>query len=599
MPEADHTINDIVTIKEIIETLNRAVDMRGALEQALTRLLELMQLETGWIFMKDASADDLWDGRGYVLAAHANLPPALALDNPHAWNKGCECQGLCNTDRLQSAYNEVRCSRLASSKGERRGLEIHASAPLRAGDQVLGILNVAASDWEAFNPQSLALLTQVGTYIGEALQRTHSYDLLRERRLNEHKALLNFSSQLLRRHNLDELISYLMGEISSLLDAEACALLLRDPTKRNLNILAAHGWQNDIVSQSWDIPLGQEGFFGDVVLNKELISLSGISEIKLFPELDRILIAEGLHHLVLMPMESQGEVIGILMVNTSEPWEGAGAELQFLRLLANQAAIALENARLNQIELANQRMEIELEFGRRIQTNMLPAALPEVPGWSFSTLYLPARQVGGDFYDWFEIPDKRSQIGIVVGDVVDKGIPAALFMTLSRTMIRIAALAGHPPAKALRQANEWIIRDGRAALYLTAFYALLDTDTGELIYSNAGHNPPILFQSRGGKISQLTTAGTLIGYLEGIQIGQDRVQLNPGDSLILYTDGVTDAIDLREEAFDVERLSNAIATSQGLRASELQANIMAALREFTQGTLQEDDITLVCICRHA
>ncbi|HLA97812.1 MAG TPA: SpoIIE family protein phosphatase [Anaerolineales bacterium] len=598
MQETNHTINDIVTIKEIIETLNRAVDMRGALEQALTRLLELMQLETGWIFMKDASADDLWDGRGYVLAAHANLPPALALDNPHAWNRGCECQGLCNTDRLQSAYNEVRCSRLASSKGERRGLEIHASAPLRAGEQILGILNVAASDWEAFNPQSLALLTQVGTYIGDALQRTHSYDLLRERRLNEHRALLNFSNQLLRRHHLEELIRYLMEEMPSLLDAEACALLLRDPIKQSVNILASHGWRDDIVSQGWDIPFDQPGVLRDLVLKKELISLSGLSEIKLYPELDQTINIEGWHHLVLMPMESHGEVIGILMINTSEPWEGAGAELQFLRLLANQAAIALENARLNQIELANQRMEIELEFGRRIQTNMLPAELPEVNGWSLSALYQPARQVGGDFYDWFTLEDRPDQLGIVIGDVVDKGIPAALFMTLSRTMIRIAALSGQPPAQALMQANEWIIRDGRAALYLTAFYARLDTQSGELMFSNAGHNPPILFQAKEGKIIQLTTAGALIGYLEEIQIAQDQIYLRPGDSLVLYTDGVTEAVNSREEVFGLERLGKVMAASRGLRAAELQDNIITALQEFTQGVTLGDDITLVCICRH-
>ncbi|HSF83476.1 MAG TPA: SpoIIE family protein phosphatase [Anaerolineales bacterium] len=597
MPDTDHSFNDILTIKEIVETLNRAVDMRGALEQALTRLLELMQLETGWIFLKDPNADDLWDGRGYILATHANLPPALALDNPHAWNKGCECQGLCDTHRLQAAYNEVRCSRLVSSKGERYGLDIHASVPLRAGDEVLGILNVAASDWDEFNPQNLALLTNLGTHIGEALRRTHSFDLLRDRRLNEHKALLKFSSQLLGRHNLDDLISYLMEEMPTLLDTKACALLLKDHTNQKLSVLAAYGWKQNIVAQGWDIPVDQPGVLYDVIFKKEPVSLSGISEIRIHPEFDQLMQEEGLHHVVLVPMESRNEVIGILMINSTNRWEGAGAELQFLRLLSNQAAMALENARLHQIELANQRMDVELEFGRRIQMNMLPKDLPEIDGWSFSALYQPARQVGGDFYDWFVLPGRPNQVGVVIADVVDKGIAAAMFMTLSRTMIRIAALTGRPPAQVLRQANEWIIRDGRAALFLTVFYAIIDTQTGEVVFSNAGHNPPLLLQAEERRISRLTTEGRLMGYLANIKLEQKKTRLDPGDCLVLYTDGVTEAVNARGAGFGVDRLSEVILSSRGKRANELQANIVTTLQEYTEGLALADDITLICLSR--
>lgn len=597
MRETDSSFDDLLTIKEIVETLNRAVDMRGALEQALTRLLDLMQLETAWIFLKDPNADDLWDGRGYILATHTNLPPALALDNPHAWNKGCECQGLCDTHRLQAAYNEVRCSRLISSKGERKGLDIHASVPLSAGDRVLGILNIAASDWGEFNPQSLSLLTKLGIHIGDALERTHSFDLLRDRRLNEHKALLNFSSQLLRHNHLDGLISYLMEEMPTLLDTEACALLLRDHDSLYMNVLAAYGWQSDIVSPGWKLPIDQPGILKEVMDKKEILSLSGNSAIGLHPEFDRVMQAEGLPHVVLVPMESQGRVIGILTINSRERWEGAGAELQFLRLLSNQAALALENARLHEIELANQRMDIELEFGRRIQTNMLPQDLPQIEGWSFSAYYQPARQMGGDFYDWFMLPGNSGRIGFVIADVVDKGIAAAIYMTLSRSMIRSAALTGGPPAHVLRQANEWIIRDGRAALFLTVFYAIVDAQTGKLTFSNAGHNPPILLHAKEGKLSQLKTEGKLMGYLEQIQIEQAEDRLNPGDSLVLYTDGVTEVFNASGEAFGESRLMDLVLSSRGLRAEDLQAKIMAALQDFTQGLPLSDDITLVCLCR--
>ena len=198
-PQEDNSLQDLLTISQIVETLNRAVDMQGALELALSRILELLELETGWIFLKDPSADDLWDGRGYILAAQANLPPAMALDNPHAWNKGCECQGLCDTNRLSSAYNEVRCSRIITSKGDTKGLLVHASIPLRSGENTLGILNVAAEDWSAFDSQDLNLLNEIGNHIGTALERTRSFELLRKRRIDEQQALLNLTNQLLTR----------------------------------------------------------------------------------------------------------------------------------------------------------------------------------------------------------------------------------------------------------------------------------------------------------------------------------------------------------------------------------------------------------------
>jgi len=126
MSSPDELIKELQTLNDISLTLNKAVDVRSALSEALSRLMQLMDLEAGWIFLRDSSASDKLFGAGYTLVAHANLPPALALDNPMAWSSGCDCQSLCNTDKLIDAYNEVRCSRLAAADGERKGLRIHA-----------------------------------------------------------------------------------------------------------------------------------------------------------------------------------------------------------------------------------------------------------------------------------------------------------------------------------------------------------------------------------------------------------------------------------------------------------------------------------------
>ena len=157
---------DLITLNQIVETLNRAVDVRGALDSALARLVELMGLEAGLIFIKNPTIQSNGEGDGYILAAHHNLPPALALDSPDAWMGTCECQRLCSQGQLSQAYNVVGCSRLAAVGGDRRGLAVHASVALRSADRVLGILNVIGQDGTSFKPRALALLTNVGSQMG-------------------------------------------------------------------------------------------------------------------------------------------------------------------------------------------------------------------------------------------------------------------------------------------------------------------------------------------------------------------------------------------------------------------------------------------------
>ena len=170
MPTQPDLIVDLQTLNQISLTLNQATDVATALNTSLAQLVDLMGLETGWVFVIDPAATDRWGGRGFRLAAHHNLPPALVVTNPDAWDKSCDCQGLCRDGQLGAPYNEVRCSRLSGVAGERGGLAVHATTPLRAGERVLGILNVAAPDWESFTPRSLTLLSNVGSQMGIALE---------------------------------------------------------------------------------------------------------------------------------------------------------------------------------------------------------------------------------------------------------------------------------------------------------------------------------------------------------------------------------------------------------------------------------------------
>lgn len=591
-------INDFKTLNDIANTLNQAVDVHGALNDSLARLVQIMRLDAGWIFVRNPGSTDLWWGPGYQLAAHYNLPPAMNLENPEAWKGGCDCQGFCNTGTLDKAYNEVRCSRLADLSGSRGGLRVHASAPLVSGDQVLGILNVAAPTWDAFSPRALVLLTNIGAQMGAALERARLYDLLKERRIHEQAALLELSNQLLNMSELDDLVHYLVAETRRLLVADACALLLPDQNEENLIFRASSGWLSDPVTEGRKVPADEQSRSGQVMLSQRPLTLNledGSAEISKWTV--EWVEAEKFKAIAITPLIIQGRSIGTLVIQSREARNFLEDEIRFLQLLANQAAIAIEKTRLHRDDLARQRMEEELAIGRQIQLSLLPKSCPSVEGWLFCDAYKAARQVGGDFYDFFELPDKPGRIGLVIADVSDKGVPAALFMGVSRTLIRSAALSGLGPASTLQEANKLILAESESGLFLSAFYGILDTNSGQLTFSNAGHNPPLLYSASDGIFTNLTTKGIVLCVLDEISLEEGQVKISSDDVIVFYTDGITEAINVDYEEFGQGRLRDVVASTATESAAEILNAIVDAVEEFSGDQDQTDDQTLFVVKR--
>jgi serine phosphatase RsbU (regulator of sigma subunit) len=576
-PETE-LIDKLTTLNHIAETLNQAVDVRGVLNDALEHLVKLMGLETGWIFLKDPAAQERWAGSGYLLAAHHNLPPALDLHSAAAWDRGCTCQELCNEACLHQAYNEVHCSRLADVSGDRRGLAMHASTPLRAGDHVLGILNVAGPDWSAFSPAALTILTNVGNQMGTALERARLFDLLQERRIYEQMALLDLSQQLLARRDLDDLIGYLVDQVRQMLETDACALVLPSANSGLLDFRASSGWRDDPAADQRQVPIDERSGPGLVLRTQQSLLLEDLGDDDPNPWMPDWLRAEGFRGHAVVPLIAEGRSVGVLIVNSRAPRLLSEEEMRLLRLMANQAAIAIEKARLHQEEIKMQTMERELEVGKQIQLSMLPDACPVVPGWEFAASYEAARVVGGDFYDFFDLP-------------------AALFMARGCTTIRTAALVGSSPGTALTQANKLIFRDRQSQLFLTALYALLDTASGQLVYANAGHNPPLWLQAATGDIQTLHARGIVLGILGSVELEEREIQVAPGDLLVFYTDGVTEAMDASHNLFGEERLQATVDANAGASAQEVLDAILDAVREFTGDVDQSDDITLFVVRR--
>ncbi|NDJ53642.1 MAG: SpoIIE family protein phosphatase, partial [Chloroflexi bacterium] len=594
---SDNLINDLSTLNQLVVTLNREVDVRSVLEGALEQLLALMHLETGWIFLADDGATDRQWGKGYTLAAHANLPPALALDNDEAWLGGCDCQGLCMAGKLTEAINEVRCSRLASVQGDTNGLAVHASTPLVSGERIFGILNVAATDWSRFTPASLALLTNVGAQLGIALERARLYDMLSEQRVDEQNALLSFTHDLLGLHELPALLATLVETVQRLLRLDAVALLLPDADGEDLLFSASSGWRTDPVVAERRVPGDEQSVPGRCLVQQKPFVVDDYRPHAPTMWMADWLQAEGFISYAALPLIAHDLAVGVLLINQRREHGLDEDALRLLHLLSNQAALAIEKTRLYEEALQRKKIEEELLVGRQIQMSLLPERDPEVPGWEVVSYYRPARQVGGDFYDLFFVQGRSRHLGIVVADVAGKGVPAALFMALSRTTIRASAITGRPPAQALTQSNDLLLPDNRSDMFLTAVYATLDTQTGHLTYCNAGHNPPLHMNARTGISYPLRTQGMLLGVFEGVKLEERVGEINPGDVVVFFTDGVTEAMNLANEEFGDSRLNAFLSFNYQQSAQDICRAIVGAVDAFARGAPQADDLTLVVLRR--
>jgi sigma-B regulation protein RsbU (phosphoserine phosphatase) len=240
-----------------------------------------------------------------------------------------------------------------------------------------------------------------------------------------------------------------------------------------------------------------------------------------------------------------------------------------------------------------ERREYEMETARRIQQSFLPESPPQVGGFELAALSLPAWEVGGDFYDF--IPISQDKWGIVIADVSGKGVPAALFGALSRTFVRANVVGDLTPCAAIERANNLISQDAKSGMFVTLFYAVLDSKRRRLNYVNAGHNPPLLLKGDGGSVILLQVKGIALGVMDDIELEEGELELASNDMVTLYTDGVTEAINGKEEQFGQERLIEVIAKSNNLPAQDLINRIKEEVTAFAQGQPQFDDFTLVIL----
>ncbi len=303
--------------------------------------------------------------------------------------------------------------------------------------------------------------------------------------------------------------------------------------------------------------------------------------------------------LACLPLSKGATILGTLNLGYWEPHPFDADTRNFLDLMARQAALAIDNARLHALAIENARLEHELEMARAVQTSFVPRKMPQLAGWEFAALWQPAHIVGGDLYDFLALnvsPNECMQ-SISIADVADKGMPAALFMALTRATLRASITMRCCPAECITHVNQVLCEDATNGMFVTVCHAQLQPSSGEMEYVNAGHNRPLWYRAAHETLCEFDLTGMALGIDASQTFSERTIQLARGDFVLFYTDGVTDATNAREQEFGKTRLCELLLQQRRASADEIIAALKNAVHQFVNGAAQFDDITAVVVKR--
>lgn len=429
-------------------------------------------------------------------------------------------------------------------------------------------------------------------------------------------ALLQVAQSVVSLNDLDEIIESIVRLTPILIGVKRCAVMLWDSESEFYKLVDSYGITRSEIDELGREFLENEFPILDSVRNSNLLIYHLLQEDTEQPLSWPCITHEKIHKattqdkeflrsqsslLMGFPLSVKGKVLGVMLTQEMEFTHSA----TLLRArekrheisigITQQASLAIQNSLLQKEVVARERLEREFQLAREIQQTFLPERMPDLEGWDVAGSWHPARQVSGDFYDLILLPGER--LGMVIADVADKGLPAALFMTLIRTLIRATARESDSPASVLKRVNELLIPDAKHGMFVTIVYALIDLKSGFIKYANAGHNPPLIRRASTRRLEILPRTGMALGVLEDMLINDQKKKLAPGDCLIFYTDGITEAFSPLGEMFGDGKLRKAITDPNVTNVGQLIKSIEDAVNTFIEGEDYSDDLTIIAMHR--
>jgi len=484
--------------------------------------------------------------------------------------------------------------------------------PLQVRDSLLGALLVVHQNNGptdavlSYSQQTLSILQGITRQTSLALEN----QLLLEARQEEGyitAVLLQVSQAVANQNKLDDILDTIVHLMPILVGIEGCVIYRRDAAG-NYHALQGHTGSRKEEEEILDtvFPSGvfkaldavydeKRVVFCPLGENKEFANWAGKECLPDLPSLSPALLP-GTNFLMGFPIIMKDEFYGVLVAqeqNSDAAFRPRRIEL--INGITQQIALAIQNENFKNEMVLRERMEQEFHLARKIQETFLPDRMPELDNWEVDARWITAREVGGDFYDIIRRDDHT--ISLLIADVADKGMPAALYMTVTRTLLRAVTHSNRPPAEILQRVNNLLARDAQGGMFITVFYATLDLKSGSVTYANAGHNKPIVIRHGSGETEMLPKGGIALAVLEDIELVDHTLQLEEGDCLLCYTDGVTEAFSPAEEAFGEKRLEKLLAGMADQSIHDTLDAVVDTVATFRGEREISDDVTLLGVRR--
>lgn len=424
--------------------------------------------------------------------------------------------------------------------------------------------------------------------LANAIARLCFQEFQLRRRINELTAVYNVAMMLADTRDLPKMLQRTVEVVCEVMNEKAASIRLLDIERDEMVIKAVHNLSERYLSKG-PIKLSR------AEVDKEALTSKGYCHVLDMSTDPRILypqesIQEGIVSMLVVGLRYKGRPIGVLRVYTSEKKNFSQLEIELMKAIAAQAAAAIENARLNADALAAAELEKQVKLASEVQRRMIPKQPPAIEGVDLACVYVPCHALGGDLYDFIELPEKN--VGLVIADVSGKGVPASLMMAAVRASLRAHIDFIYNLDEVMKRINRMVCRDTRPGEFVTCFYGVLDSKNRRLTYCNAGHPAPMLL--RDGKVIELTGSSLVLGIDPDEKYEQMMFDLKKGDTLLMYTDGLTDAANFQRQRFGKERVIEALLKS-GESAKLISQNMLWEVRRFAGLAERTDDVTMMVV----
>jgi sigma-B regulation protein RsbU (phosphoserine phosphatase) len=414
----------------------------------------------------------------------------------------------------------------------------------------------------------------------------------RLKRVVQELSILNeIATAISSTNSVDHIINLIVGKCIINLKVEQCIVSLLDKEKVDADFRTMIR-RVDKTSEGIPYRLDTQ-LSGWMIRNKKPIMIND------FKNDDRFFLKENsdfpIKSLVASPLITKGELIGLIAVfNKKGETLFTKDDERILSIIASQSATVIENARLYEEEKLLLSLREEMVLARNIQLNLLPSKVPDIKGYEISATSLPAKDVGGDYYDFLKLSEKK--FAFCLGDIAGKGLPAAMLMSNLQATLRGQARNCDTPSNCISRSNELLYHSTESDRFATLFYGILDLENHLVKYCNAGHDVPILIKNS-GEVVEIKEGGLMLGAFPVFPYKQDEFNMEIGDNIILYSDGVTEAMNENEEEFSLGKLISLLVENQDLSPNQIITKIIEAIKSHSGSTPQSDDVTLMVIKR--